>query len=64
MGGLFYYIQKLALWLLAGLLLLPLSGYGQSTNAPLTEEYYQLLDRFEIKQPRFSESFYTNFKPI
>lgn len=35
---------------------------GQSTNAPLTDEYYHLLDRYEIKQTKFAEFFFTSYK--
>jgi hypothetical protein len=60
----FSHLRTLGVILLAGLLLIPMAGWGQSTNAPLTEEYYQLLDRYEIKQSRFAESFYSGFKPV
>src|SRR5690606_33961575 len=41
---------------------LPLASKGQSTNAPLTDEYYHLIDRYEIKQNKFAESLFTSYK--
>ncbi|MEM8895693.1 MAG: hypothetical protein AAGC88_14010 [Bacteroidota bacterium] len=35
----------------------------QSANVPLNEDYYHLLDRYEIKQRAFSTDFFSNFKP-
>jgi hypothetical protein len=45
-------------------LLYSLIGYTQSANVALNEDYYHLLDRSEIKQTRFSTSFFSNFRPF
>lgn len=42
--------------------LLPFSSKGQSTDAPLTDDYYHLIDRYEIKQGKFAESIFTGYK--
>jgi hypothetical protein len=57
-------MRRAGVRLMVGLLLFPALVWGQSTNAPLSEEYYQLLDRYEIKQGRLAESFYSGFKPV
>ncbi len=36
---------------------------SQSANVPLNEDYYHLIDRYEIKQRAFSTDFFSNFKP-
>jgi len=36
---------------------------AQSTFAPLNEDYYHLIDRYEIKRGKFSEGFHTTVKP-
>lgn len=36
---------------------------AQSPNVPLNQDYYHLLDRFEIKSGRFSPSFHSSMKP-
>lgn len=36
---------------------------GQSTNIPLDPDYYHLIQRYEIKQGRFSKSFHSAIKP-
>ncbi|WP_020526653.1 hypothetical protein [Flexithrix dorotheae] len=38
--------------------------YSQSANIPLNQDYYHLIDRYEIKQKRFSKSFETAIKPF
>lgn len=38
--------------------------FAQSTNAPLNNDYYHLLDRYEIRQKSFSKSFFTTAKPF
>ncbi len=38
-------------------------AFTQSANVPLNEDYYHLLDRYEIKQRAFSTDFFSNFKP-
>ncbi|MGB0521308.1 MAG: hypothetical protein ACPGJS_00035 [Flammeovirgaceae bacterium] len=44
-------------------LLFPISMFAQNTNAPLNSDYYHLLDRYEIRQKKFSKSFFTVAKP-
>jgi len=36
---------------------------AQSAFAPLNQDYYHLIDRYEIKQKKFSEFFFTSVKP-
>ena len=36
---------------------------SQSVFAPLNEDYYHLIDRYEIKRGKFSEGFHTTVKP-
>ncbi|MES2518266.1 MAG: hypothetical protein V4585_09180 [Bacteroidota bacterium] len=36
---------------------------AQSSFAPLNQDYYHLIDRFEIKRGKFSEGFHTTVKP-
>jgi hypothetical protein len=36
---------------------------SQSVFAPLNEDYYHLIDRYEIKRGKFSEGFHTSIKP-
>ncbi len=38
-------------------------AYSQSAFAPLNQDYYHLIDRYEIKQKNFSKSFFTTSKP-
>lgn len=38
--------------------------FSQSVNAPFNRDYYHLLERLEIQQNHFSESFHTVTKPI
>lgn len=38
-------------------------AFSQSANVPLNEDYYHLIDRYEIKQRAFSTDFFSNFKP-
>ena len=37
--------------------------FAQSTNAPLNEDYYHRIDRYEIKSGRIVEELFTNVKP-
>lgn len=37
--------------------------FGQSVNAPLNEDYYHLIDRYEILQGQHSPFFYATWKP-
>lgn len=62
-----FILNKKSLVLLETLMLIalfPFGSFAQSTNAPLNDEYYHLLDRYEIKQTSFSDHFYTGFKPF
>ncbi len=36
---------------------------AQSAYAPLNQDYYHLIDRYEIKRGKFSEGFHTTIKP-
>ena len=40
-----------------------LNGFSQSTNIPIDENIYHLLDRYEIKRSKITDNFYTSFKP-
>ncbi len=42
---------------------LPLLAYSQSTYAPLNEEYYNKIDRYEIKTGRLTQEVLTAVKP-
>lgn len=44
-------------------LLATLSATAQSVNAPLNEDYYHWLDRYEIKNGRISAELFTTVKP-
>jgi hypothetical protein len=48
---------------LFGLLFTPWFGWAQSTNVPLSDEYYHLLDRYEIKQAHIPVQIHSSFKP-
>lgn len=48
---------------LAILSLLPLWSHAQSTNAPLNEEYYHRIDRYEIKAGHTVNEIFTTVKP-
>lgn len=37
---------------------------AQSVYAPLNKDYYQLLERYEIKQGRFADGFHSHVKPF
>lgn len=39
------------------------AGFGQSTNAPLNEDYYHWIDRYEIKSGRVVPQVFTSVKP-
>ncbi len=41
-----------------------LSTFGQSTNIPLDENYYHLIDRYEIMNGAFASQFHSNVKPF
>jgi hypothetical protein len=40
------------------------TAWAQSVWAPQDERYYHLLDRYEIRQGHFSDTYFTSFKPI
>ena len=44
-------------------LLSPLTAFSQSTNAPLNEDYYHWIDRYEIKAGRIAPELFTSVKP-
>jgi hypothetical protein len=52
-------------YILTGLLIVitPLL-FGQSVFVPLNKDYYHLLDRYEIRNGSFSNTFHTSVKPI
>ncbi len=39
------------------------SLHAQSVNAPLSDNYYHLIDRYEIKQGKLSSTFHSSVKP-
>ncbi|NJN41755.1 MAG: hypothetical protein HC811_05490 [Flammeovirgaceae bacterium] len=41
----------------------PLLSWSQSVNAPLNEDYYHWIDRYEIKSGRISPELFTTIKP-
>ncbi|MFM7428848.1 MAG: hypothetical protein ACKO1F_03005 [Flammeovirgaceae bacterium] len=43
--------------------LLTMSGLAQSTNAPLNEDYYHWLSRYEIKAGRIAPEWFSSVKP-
>ena len=45
------------------LYLLTMSGLAQSTNAPLNEDYYHWLSRYEIKAGRVAPEWFSSVKP-
>jgi len=49
------------LWIL--LLFVSASTIAQNTNAPLNNDYYHWIDRYEIRQKKFSNTFFTTAKP-
>jgi hypothetical protein len=52
-------------YFLSGLLIIGISHlYGQSVFVPLNKDYYQLLDRYEIRNGSFSNTFHTSVRPI
>lgn len=57
-------MNKLSFILFILLLINSISGFSQSTNAPLAGDYYHLLDRYEIKQNQFSSQFHSSIKPF
>lgn len=49
-------------WLLL-LVFMSANAMAQNTNAPLNSDYYHLIDRYEILQKKFSDSFFSTTKP-
>jgi hypothetical protein len=47
----------------AWITLTPILGISQSTNAPLNEDYYHWIDRYEIKAGRVAQELFTSVKP-
>lgn len=45
------------------LLLLPVASYAQSTYAPLNEDYYHWVDRYEIASGKIIPEIFTSIKP-
>jgi len=55
--------MKKPLYILAGCMIgLWSSALAQSPYIPLNTDYYQLIDRMEIRQGRWSEVFHSSFK--
>lgn len=50
--------------LLISLLLSPSLLLGQSVNAPLSADYYHLIDRYTIKQTQFDPRIHSSIKPF
>lgn len=51
---------KATLFILLSALAAPL--FSQSVNAPLNQDYYHLIDRYEIKNGKLSSNFHSSFK--
>jgi hypothetical protein len=47
---------------LLSILLIQIPGFAQSTNAPLNEDYYHWIDRYEIKAGRVAPELFTSLK--
>jgi hypothetical protein len=45
------------------IILIPAMGFAQSTYAPLNEDYYHLVDRYEIKTGKIIPSLFTSLRP-
>lgn len=41
---------------------LSVNAFSQSVNAPLNQDYYHLIDRYEIKNGKLAENFFSSFK--
>ncbi|HEY5824570.1 MAG TPA: hypothetical protein VIT44_09400, partial [Cyclobacteriaceae bacterium] len=50
-------------YILLFFLISTLSVFAQSTNAPLNEDYYHWIDRYEIKAGRIAPELFTSIKP-
>ena len=51
-------------YLLFFLLMAPVLTFSQSTNAPLNEDYYHWLTRYEIKAGRIAPEWFTTIRPV
>src|SRR5690606_36906519 len=40
-----------------------INSFAQSVNAPLNEDYYHLIERFEIQNRQFAPAFHATVKP-
>ena len=56
-------VNRARLYALAFLFFLPLWSWAQSTNAPLNEDYYHRIDRYEIKAGHTVNELFTTVKP-
>ncbi len=52
--------HKVTLFILLTVLITPL--FSQSVNAPLNQDYYHLIDRYEIKNGKLATQFHSSFK--
>lgn len=57
------YCGKMKKAFLVFFVLLPILAAAQSTNAPLNEDYYHRIDRYEIKAGRILPELFTSVKP-
>jgi hypothetical protein len=55
--------MKILRYLPAAILFFSISTFAQSTNAPLNEDYYHWIDRYEIKAGRVVSELFTSVKP-
>ncbi len=58
-----YPILRRTLYILCTLFCIESTSFAQSTNAPLNEEYYHKIDRYEVKAGRIVEELFTTVKP-
>ena len=56
-------LKKILLFTLILCLSIDYISKSQSVFAPLNEDYYHLIDRYEIRRGKFSEGFHTTVKP-
>lgn len=54
--------MKKALYCLFSLLVINVYSYGQSSYVPLNNNYYHTVDRYEILNGKFSQTFFTSVK--
>jgi hypothetical protein len=57
-------MNKVRLLSILCFILMPLFIQAQSSTAPLNDDYYHLIDRYEIKSGKLSESFCVTSKPF